>query len=131
MSADKEILALMIAKAEDKFETANLDFQNKKYDDAVSRSYYAVFHVISAALFTRNLSFASHSQTIGAFNKEFIKSGIFPKSYSKKIQTLFDERQSGDYDIRSNIDEMIAKESIDFAKEVLDKIKTYLNEMLF
>ena len=64
MSADKEILKLMIEKAESKLETANIALTNHQYDDAVSRSYYAVFHAISALLFTKGLSFSSHSQTI-------------------------------------------------------------------
>ena len=128
MSADKEILKLMIEKAESKLEMANIALTNDQYDDAVSRSYYAVFHAISALLFTKGLSFSSHSQTIGTFNKEFVRTDIFPKYYSKKIQTLFDERQTGDYDIRSDIDAIVAKDSIEFAKEVLDSAKSYLEK---
>lgn len=127
MSVDKEILKLMIEKAESKLEMANIALSNDQYDDAVSRSYYAVFHAISALLYTRGLSFSSHSQTIGAFNKEFVKTEIFPKNYSKKIQTLFDERQTGDYDIRSDIDAVVANDSIEFAKEVIEGAKSYLD----
>ena len=87
-----------------------------------------LFHAISALLFTKGLSFSSHSQTIGAFNKEFVRTDIFPKYYSKKIQTLFDERQTGDYDIRSDIDAIVAKDSIEFAKEVLDSATSYLEK---
>lgn len=65
---------------------ANIALTNDQYDDAVSRSYYAVFHAISALLFTKGLSFSSHSQTIGAFNKEFVRTDIFPKYYSKKFK---------------------------------------------
>ncbi len=129
MSADKEILKLMIEKAESKLKMANIALTNDQYDDAVSRSYYAVFHAISALLYTKGLSFTSHSQTIGAFNKEFLKTEIFPKDYSKKIQTLFDERQTGDYDIRSDIDKVVASESTEFAKEVIENSKSYLEKI--
>ncbi len=127
MSVDKEILKLIIEKAESKLEMANIALTNDQYDDAVSRSYYAVFHAISALLYTKGFSFSSHSQTIGAYNKEFDRTEIFPKNYSKKIQTLFDERQTGDYDIRSDIDEVVANDSIEFAKEVIDGAKSYLD----
>jgi uncharacterized protein (UPF0332 family) len=128
MSADKEILKLMIEKAESKLAMANIAFINNQYDDSVSRSYYSVFHAISALLFTKDLSFSSHSQTIGAFNKEFIKTEIFPKYYSKKIQTLFDERHTGDYDIHSDIDVVTANDSIEFAKEFINTAKSYLDK---
>jgi uncharacterized protein (UPF0332 family) len=128
MSADKEILKLMIEKSESKLAMANIAFINNQYDDSVSRSYYSVFHAISALLFTKDLSYSSHSQTIGAFNKEFIKTEIFPKYYSKKIQTLFDERHTGDYDIHSDIDVVTANDSIEFAKEFIENAKSYLDK---
>ena len=84
MSADKEILKLMIEKAESKLEIANIAFNSNQYDDSVSRSYYSVLHAISALLITKDLSFSSHSQTIGAFNKEFIKNA---KTYMEKINS--------------------------------------------
>ena len=84
MSADKEILKLMIEKAESKLAMTNI---------------------------------------------AFIKTEIFPKYYSKKIQTLFDERHTGDYDIHSDIDVVTANDSIEFAKEFIENAKSYLNKI--
>jgi len=41
---------LMIEKAASKLKTARIDFKNGQYDDSISRSYYADFHALSAAL---------------------------------------------------------------------------------
>ncbi|MCB1179577.1 MAG: HEPN domain-containing protein [Leptospiraceae bacterium] len=108
---------------------AGIAFENNQFDDAVSRSYYAVFHVITEALYTKEKSFSSHSQVIGAFNKEFIKSGIFPKDYSKKIQTLFDDRQTGDYDIHSDLNKVTASASISFASEIIGLVSSYIENL--
>lgn len=67
-----DVIKAMLSKAREKLKTARIDFDNERYDDSVSRSYYAVFHAISAVLLSKGLHFSSHSQTIGAFNKEFI-----------------------------------------------------------
>ena len=95
MSEDPNIGAI-IAKAEDKLKTARLDFSNGQYDDAVSRAYYAVYHMLTAVLFRHGQVYSSHAQTIGAFNREFIKTGIFPKEFTRQIQGLFADRQAGD-----------------------------------
>lgn len=97
------------------------------FDDAVSRAYYAVFHAMNAALISRGLSFSSHAQTIGVFNREFVKSGVFPKEYSQIIQDLFEDRQAGDYDVDTIIDEQTARESIDKAEIIISGIERYLD----
>jgi len=117
---------LILEKAESKLKTANLNFSAGQYDDAVSRAYYAVFHALGACLLSKDLSFSSHSQVIGAFNREFIKKGDFPKTFSKDIQILFADRQSGDYDIITPIDSETAKKDIEIATNIVQSIKNYL-----
>lgn len=113
-------------KAESKLKTARIDFDSEQYDDAVSRAYYAVYHAISALLFSKDLVFSSHSQTIGAFNKEFVKTGILPKESTKIIQSLFEDRQTGDYDFDASIDRQTAEENIENADWLMRQIKNYL-----
>ena len=43
-------------------------------------------------------SFKQHSQVIGAFNKDFVHTGIFPKEISKKINKAQEVRHASDYD---------------------------------
>ncbi len=68
------------------------------YDFASSRAYYAAFYAMQAILLTKDLSFSKHSGVIAAFNRQFIKTGVFPKEFSKLISRLFRERQTGDYE---------------------------------
>lgn len=120
---------LIIQKADSKLKTARIDLESGQYDDAVSRAYYAVFHALTACLLTIDKSFSSHSQVIGAFNKEFIKSGIFPAAFSKDIQILFDDRQSGDYDILRLIDKETAEADLSKALKIVNHIKEYLDNV--
>lgn len=128
MEEKRVIIKAMIKKSEEKLESADVLYKNAIYDDCASRAYYAVYHALAAILYSKNLEFSSHSQTIGAFNKEFVHTGILPKYFTKKIKSLYDYRESGDYDINSNITRDIASDSIETAVEVLNAIKSYLKE---
>jgi uncharacterized protein (UPF0332 family) len=95
----------------------------------VSRAYYAVFHGISAVLLSKGIAFSSHSQVIGVFNREFVKTGVFPADFSKKIQALFDCRQMGDYSIDSSIDHELAKTLTGDAGLIVEMIGKHLESI--
>ena len=126
MKGKRNDIQLMLAKAHDKLETARINFSNGKYDDTVSRCYYAVYHAMNAALISKGFSFSSHAHTIGVFNREFVKTGVFPKYFSEIIQGLFEDRQSGDYDFDSWIDEPTVRESIENAATIVTGIAQFL-----
>lgn len=56
-----------------------------------------------------------------------VKPGAFPKSFSKTIQKLFNERQSGDYDFGGSIGADIAEEDIEQVKKIIESCETYLS----
>jgi len=124
-----DIIKLMLRKGHEKLETARLNFNNERYDDTVSRAYYEVYHTISAVLMSMGLHFSSHKETIGAFNKEFIKPGTFPGYFFRIIQKLFLERHTSDYDFVGHIDPEIAREDLDMVMEMLDACELYLAKL--
>ena len=123
---DIDVIKAILSKAHEKLKTAQIDFDNERYNDSVSRSYYAVYHAISAVLLSKGLHFSSHAQTIGAFNREFIKTKQFPASFTKTIMKLFKERQTGDYDFESYIDVDVAREDLKEAAKIMDACEEYL-----
>ena len=126
---NKEEIEKHLLKAESKLEAAKTNLNYSQYDDVVSRAYYSTFHAISALLLTKDLSFSSHSQTLGSFNKEFIKTNLLPKEFGKWAYKLFEFRETGDYDIDASIDENLAKESILIAIEILSAIRKYIHRV--
>jgi uncharacterized protein (UPF0332 family) len=123
--ADITTIKEMLAKSHKKIKTALTNFEHEQYDDSVSRSYYAVFHAISATLLSKGLHFSSHAQTIGDFNKEFVKTGKIP-ILTKTIEKLFSERQIGDYDFQTYLDVDTAKEDLEEAEKIIDACEEYL-----
>jgi len=77
--ADPDVLRQILQKAEEKLVAAGLVFDNELFGEVSSpRSYYAVFHAVCAVLACHGMSFASHAQTLGAFNRDFVRTGRLP-----------------------------------------------------
>lgn len=108
-------LEQMINKADRSLEAARYSIKAGDYDFASSRAYYAAFYDIQALLSTKNLSFSKHAGVIAAFNQHFIKPAIFPKEFSKMIERLFRDRQTGDYGFELSISEDDAQEDLRIA----------------
>lgn len=121
---------LTIRKSNRLIKTARVDLESGDYDSASSRAYYAVFHMMEGALLLNGLTYAKHSAVIASFNLHFIKPGIFPKEFSKSIQNLFEQRQLGDYDVESGIDDDEAKKNIKTASEIVKHIEKFLKKEL-
>ena len=83
---------------------------------------------MEAVLLTKNLSFSKHAGVISAFNQHFVKTGIFPKDFSKNISRLFRERETGDYDFVLSINEEDAREDARIAEKMVNMIVEYLGQ---
>ena len=123
-----ESLRAMLEKAFGKLATARKDLEYGYFDDVCSRAYYGAFHAVSAVLAEKGLAFSSHAQTLGAFNREFVKSGIFTADTFRKLQRLYEDRQTGDYDLSRNIDRETAKKDLVDAEWLIDTCRKYLEE---
>lgn len=121
-----EVLQAMLAKAEEKLATAQRELTAGSPGEAASRAYYAVFHAISAVLATRGLSFSSHSQTIGAFNREFVKTGTFESDTTMALQQLFEDRQIADYDWVNQVDAETGAADVAAAEKIVASCRHYI-----
>ena len=126
----QDVLEGMMAKANEKLLAANRELEAEFFAEAASRSYYAVFHALSAVLATKGLSFSSHAQTIGSFNREFVKTEIFAKDTTKKLQRLFEDRQTADYDWANTINKEDAQNDVSNAKDIVTTCNEYINKFL-
>lgn len=122
----KEDIKVMIEKGKRALEDSKILFANKRYESASSRAYYAVFHLLQAALLTHGLSFSKHSAVISQFSNIFLKTGILPKEFSKIIESLREARETGDYDYVQTIEEEEVKTDLADAEKVARAIEEYL-----
>ncbi len=129
MKRDAELskqIKIMMAKAKDSMDVAKQLHEQKHYNDAASKAYYAVFHSLQTILLTKGLSFSKHSAVLSAFNKEFIYSGVFAKDFYTKIIRLFKDRQIGDYEYAKDIDRESSETDVADAELIINAIEEYL-----
>ncbi len=91
----KTDIRAVVEKGKRALEDSKILFGNKRFESASSRAYYSVFHLLQAALMIHGLSFSKHSAVISHFSKIFLKTGIFPKEFSKIIERLRKTREIG------------------------------------
>lgn len=121
-----QLIKAYIETAKGKIESAELLFKYKKYDDVVSRAYYAVFHCAQALLISIGIKAESHSGIRNLFGLHFIKGRKFDKKFGRYLKNLKDEREHGDYGIFTLIEKDDAEKAIKEAKEFLHQSKIYL-----
>ncbi|MBI3925568.1 MAG: HEPN domain-containing protein [Armatimonadetes bacterium] len=66
--------------------------------DAVSRSYYAAYHLARALLLSEDQQPRTHSGTTRMLGLHFIRPGILPSRYSRLLSLLQSEREGADYE---------------------------------
>jgi len=118
----------LLARSERYIKSAKLLIQDKDYESAVSRAYYAMFYAVEALLLTKEMSFSSHKAVISAFGEQFVKTGIFKKDFSKALTRAFEKRQIGDYEFTFTVTEKEANEIVKEAEYFISSVVKYLTE---
>lgn len=73
-------LDALVDKGRRSLVAARRDFQAGDYDLAVSRGYYAMFHLAVAALKMRGAEYRRHAGVIAAFREKFVAEAQFPRT---------------------------------------------------
>lgn len=121
-----DLIKYRLSSAKEKLASAKLLLDAGLYKDSVGRSYYAIFSAIRAVLAIRQVDFSKHSGVIAYFQKEFIKTEVFDKKYSKYLQQAFQIRNSCDYDDFFIVSKQDAEEQYERAIEIVTSIEEYI-----
>lgn len=105
----------LLDHARSKLRAARLLLEGGAWGDAASRAYYGAFHAVSAALLSLGQSYSSHAQVLGAFNREFVRTGKVPLDFTRVLTRLFEDRQTGDYEFVTGVSETEARRDLDDA----------------
>ena len=130
---DKKTESLLkgyLEKSKDKLQVAEELFREKHFEDAVSRAYYSVFHAAQAILLTEGLSASTHQGLVNLFGLHLVKTGKFEKRFGKYLANLKDDRETGDYEVYSAIDQETAEHAVQEAREFLQAAESYLKIFL-
>lgn len=119
---------LQVAKED--LETANLTFEAGQYRGANNRAYYSIFHTISAILAIEGIAFKKHKDTLSYFNKNYVRTEIFPRELGRKIVKAEEIRHASDYDTFYIASKEVTAQQIQTAEQILRLAEKYLKEKM-
>ena len=119
-------IEVFVQKADENLEVADMLFRQGHYDISASRAYYAMFYLAEALLFSKGMTFTSHSAVIAAFGKEFAKTNLIAPRHHRSLRDGFETRQIGDYSLETSITREKAAYNLQEAVEFVAAAKEYL-----
>jgi len=126
----REQLKAMIEKSERSLKAAQDHLADGDFDFASSKAYYAVFHLMQAALLTKGKTFSKHAGVISGFSEQFIKTGVFPVHFGGAIQRLRKDRELGDYSYQISVIKEEAANDVKASWEIVNSILKHLQSFL-
>ena len=94
----------------------------------MNRLYYAMFYAVLALLQDKQAGTSKHSGAISLFDREFIKTEIFDRKFSKALHRAFELRQKGDYLEQTEVTKLdideIRPEAVDFVERAESYLRT-------
>ena len=113
--------------ADESHEAAKALIDRKFIRFSAAQSYYTIFYLAQAVLFSKGFTFSSHSAVVAAYGKEFAKTGLLNPKFHRYIIDAQQRRQTGHYgDEGEEVTEEEAIESFQWAQEFIQAVKEYL-----
>jgi Uncharacterized conserved protein related to C-terminal domain of eukaryotic chaperone, SACSIN len=121
----KDLVLYRIETAKSDLRTAAMLLTQKEYRAANNRAYYAIFHAITAIHALDGNAYKRHKEVLAKFNKDYVRTEIFPKSFGRKIIEAEDIRHASDYDDFYIATREEAQEQIGTAEELILLVEKY------
>jgi uncharacterized protein (UPF0332 family) len=113
-----DYVSYRIRRAKETIPKTKILIDNKLWNTAINRMYYACFYAVGALLVKNGVETSSHSGSRQKFGQLFIQTGMISKELGKHYSELFEKRQKGDYDDFFDFDEeavvKLYQPSVDF-----------------
>ncbi len=126
--ATEQAVRARMDQAHETLKEAEVLFGQDLWRGAINRSYYAMFYAVLALAASRDVAISKHTHAIAFLDKEFIKTGIFPKELSRSLHIAFDERQTNDYGEIWDIDYTEAEQTLSDAQSFVNTITHYIKD---
>ncbi len=96
------------------------------HDDAVSRLYYAVFHMASAILLSLDVEVKTHGALQSLFAQHVVRPGLIGADCSRRLAALFGIRQQVDYNRHFEMNEQGARDERARAASLIGELEAVL-----
>lgn len=126
----KDLVEHRIETAKSDINSARILLEAGEYRSANNRAYYGIYHAISAIHALQGNAYKKHKDALANFNKEYVKTEIFPRSIGRRISEAAEIRHASDYDDFYIATKVEAEEQIATAEELLELVQKHCGDKL-
>jgi len=127
-STNKILVKNWLKKSITALKDTKKNIEIKSYETAQNRLYYAIFYAVSALAKSENFITSKHSQLLGWFNVNYIKTNKFDKKIASVYRTSFENRQKSDYTFYYIINKKELQQDTENAEKFILEIKKILKQ---
>lgn len=124
----RDVAKYKLEQAKDDLDSAKLLLGAGKYKAANNRAYYSCFHAVDSILALEPIAFKKHKDTLAYFNKNYVKTEMFPKEIGRKLSKMEIIRHKSDYDDFYIASKEEAAEQVEVAENIIKLIEEYMME---
>ena len=96
----------------------------------INRAYYAMFYCVLGLATLKQFAPRKHQGAIAFFDREFVHTGVFPKTMSEALHEMFDLRLEADYADFSEPSPEEVTSAMEKAELFVNTVTTYLREQI-
>ena len=123
-----EFAKYRLERAKEEYETAQLLYKENKLLAANNRAYYSIFYSIRAVLAMEKIDFKKHKDVLAYFNKNYVKTEIFPRQIGRRIVLASKIREDSDYDDEYEPSSEATYSQIETSRELIELVEKYLKK---
>ena len=124
---DKDLLIkLQIEKSHRILGDADAMVEQKRWDIAANRFYYACYHILQGLFISRGLSAKSHDGSLTHLGQDFIMKGMVDKRFGRFFSRMVQVRQKADYNSVAEVTEDEVMEMAPLSHEFVEAIEHLL-----
>lgn len=94
----RDLVLYRLETAKNDLKSARTLYNIADFKGANNRAYYAIFHAINAVHAVSGKAYKRHKDAVANFNKDYVKTEIFPREIGRKISMAEEIRHASDYD---------------------------------
>ena len=124
----RDLVLYRIETSKSDIKAAEILLNAREFRGANNRAYYGIYHAVSAIHALDGNANKRHKDALANFNKNYVKTEIFPRKLGKRIVESEEIRHASDYDDFYIATREEAEEQIQTAKELVKLVEEYVRQ---
>ena len=124
----RDLVLYRIETSKSDIKAAEILLNAREFRGANNRAYYGIYHAVSAIHALDGNAYKRHKDALANFNKNYVKTELFPRKLGKRIVESEEIRHARDYDDFYIATREEAEEQIQTAKELVKLVEEYVRQ---